>query len=80
MDITTARTIIAAAARNAKGLSRIESVVHDLEWHDGLGNTTQAGEDVRTLDELAGHYSGGRFVGGREIARALRMTQCWPHH
>ena len=78
MDITTARTITTAAAKSARGLSRVEALVKELESLDGLGNATQAGETVRTLDDLAGHYSGGRFVGGRQIAQALRMTQGWP--
>ncbi len=78
MDITTARTIIAAAAKNARGLSRVEALVKELESLDGFGNATQAGETVRTLDDLAGHYADGRFVGGRSIATALRMTQSNP--
>jgi hypothetical protein len=78
MDITTARTIIAAAAKNARGLSRVEALVKELESLDRLGNATQAGETVRTLDDLAGHYADGRFVGGRSIAAALRMTQANP--
>ena len=44
----------------------------------GRGADRDLLEPGNALDDLAGHYSGGRFVGGRQIAQALRMTQGWP--
>jgi hypothetical protein len=67
--------IVHLAAQRARGLDRVEPLVQELERYDALGNAAMAGETVRTLDDLAGFYVDGKFVGGRQIARALRQTQ-----
>lgn len=79
MDITTARTIIAASFRRSRP-SRVVPLCEEIETLDRSGDTARADEAVRTLDDLAGHYTDGRFVGGRQIAKALRMTQANPQH
>lgn len=66
------KEIVARVAKVARGLTRVGVLVDELAERDALGNATMAGETVRTLDDLAGFYEGGRFYGGREIAAAMR--------
>ena len=78
MNIIEARAIVARVGKQCSGLDRVGGLVAELEWLDGQGNATQAGETVRTLDDRAGHYEDGRFVGGRKIAEAMRMCRAFP--
>lgn len=75
MDIETARQIVHVAAQRAHGLDRIQALADELKRYDDLGNATLADETVRTLDDLAGHYRDGKFIGGRDIIAALKLTQ-----
>ena len=77
LSLNVAREIVAQVAPTAKKAGRLLSLVEKMTWLDGLGDCDGAGRCVSKIDDLAGHYRDGQWVGGRTIAHALCMV---PRH
>lgn len=74
MTTQDATDIMARVLRMRGVAGRLSSLLHEREWKGGLGETATVGEIDRTIEDLAGHWHEGRFVGAKLIAQASAIT------
>lgn len=76
MTHETAKAIVAHALRRAGGRNiDFDSLLREHERMVHLGDTARAEEVSRTIEDLAGHFVDGRFVGATQIAEAFRLVR-----
>jgi hypothetical protein len=74
-DLLTARAIWHQAMTSSAG--RLPGLLQEMASLESNGDATGAGEVGRTIENLAGHFVDGQFVGASRIRRAGELCRAF---